>query len=151
MYFNFKIRVSSPSSDNRIFLYEVIMPSPRGQKNIKQQGSSVYPRARVFWQIPASGMSQAMQRINREGGKIVKITPIVSCYPSPHKFLPFPWWVEISTKNPRCIYYFGPFDSKQEAQREQSGYIEDLQEEGAAEITATVKQCQPQVLTQEWQ
>ena len=36
------------------------------------------------------------------------------------------WWLEIITKEPYCIYYFGPFDSLKEAQLEQGGYIEDL-------------------------
>ncbi|NES84519.1 MAG: DUF1816 domain-containing protein, partial [Moorea sp. SIO2B7] len=51
---------------------------------------------------------------------------------------------------PRCTYYFGPFDSFNEAQSHQPGYIEDLQEEGAEGITVEIKQCQPQILTQEW-
>ncbi|MEH1910282.1 DUF1816 domain-containing protein [Nostoc sp.] len=59
----------------------------------------------------------------------------------------FAWWVEINTIVPRCTYYFGPFDSEKEAQLSRSGYIEDLYQEGARDIIALVKQCQPDVLT----
>ncbi len=62
----------------------------------------------------------------------------------------FPWWVEIYTVKPRCLYYFGPFDSMAEAKEYQSGYIEDLEKEGAEGITVAIKQCKPQELTQEW-
>ena len=41
--------------------------------------------------------------------------------------LEFAWWVEINTNIPRCIYYFGPFNSEKEAQLYKSGYVEDLQ------------------------
>jgi hypothetical protein len=61
-----------------------------------------------------------------------------------------PWWVEISTAQPSCVYYFGPFESAEEAQIYQPGYIEDLQAEEAEGITVAIKQCQPQILTQEY-
>ena len=62
-----------------------------------------------------------------------------------------PWWVEICTQNPVCIYYFGPFDSAQEAQSYQAGYLEDLTAEKAEGITTRIKQCEkPEVLTKEW-
>lgn len=57
------------------------------------------------------------------------------------------WWVEIITAQPRCIYYFGPFASFQEAQLSQSGYLEDLKGEGAQGINTQLKRCQPQTLT----
>ncbi len=62
-----------------------------------------------------------------------------------------PWWVEISTKSPHCLYYFGPFDSFAEAQSHKPGYVDDLEKEGALGITVEIKQCQPVILTQEWQ
>ncbi len=52
-----------------------------------------------------------------------------------------PWWVEISTAQPRCLYYFGPFDSENEAAQHQGGYIEDLEKEGAQQIDVTIKSC----------
>jgi hypothetical protein len=57
------------------------------------------------------------------------------------------WWVEINTSIPLCTYYFGPFDSQSEAQDSRSGYVEDLCLEGARDIIALVKQCQPNLLT----
>ncbi|MBE9165993.1 DUF1816 domain-containing protein [Pleurocapsales cyanobacterium LEGE 06147] len=57
------------------------------------------------------------------------------------------WWVEIQTNIPRCIYYFGPFESAKEARLSQVGYLEDLLEEKARGITVEIKQCQPENLT----
>jgi Domain of unknown function (DUF1816) len=57
------------------------------------------------------------------------------------------WWIEISTVQPYCTYYFGPFQNHQEAQTMCPGYIEDLQEEGAREIKALIKRCNPDKLT----
>lgn len=62
----------------------------------------------------------------------------------------FPWWVKIYTAKPRCLYYFGPFDSMAEAKENQAGYIEDLEKEGAEGMTVSIEQCKPQELTQEW-
>ena len=60
-----------------------------------------------------------------------------------------PWWVEILTEFPRCLYYFGPFDSEEEAINHQFGYQDDLEKEGAKGINITIKQCLPKILTQE--
>ena len=57
------------------------------------------------------------------------------------------YWAEITTDNPRCIYYFGPFLSKQEALSAQYGYIEDLKGEQAQGIAVLTKRCQPKQLT----
>ncbi|MEC4816570.1 MAG: DUF1816 domain-containing protein [Scytonema sp. PMC 1069.18] len=57
------------------------------------------------------------------------------------------WWIEIVTAYPRCIYYFGPFASTEEAERLQAGYIEDLEQEGSQVIMIQIKWCQPQELT----
>ncbi|MBD2092925.1 DUF1816 domain-containing protein [Microcoleus sp. FACHB-1515] len=57
------------------------------------------------------------------------------------------WWVEITTAEPRCTYYFGPFVRSKEAQDAHSGYVEDLQREGARDIQVHIRQCQPTVLT----
>jgi hypothetical protein len=61
--------------------------------------------------------------------------------------LNFAWWVEISTTQPKCLYYFGPFLNEAAAQQALPGYIEDLETEGAKEITAIVKRCKPLQLT----
>ncbi|WP_089094088.1 DUF1816 domain-containing protein [Nodularia sp. NIES-3585] len=57
------------------------------------------------------------------------------------------WWVEIITTEPLCTYYFGPFANFAEAEFAHSGYIEDLEFEGAQGIKFTIKRCQPKVLT----
>lgn len=58
-----------------------------------------------------------------------------------------PWWVKIITEKPRCTYYFGPFDTVEEAKLSQAGYIEDLEQEGAIGIAVDILQDQPTVLT----
>lgn len=57
------------------------------------------------------------------------------------------WWLEVITKKPHCIYYFGPFDSFREAEQEKNGYIEDLRQEAAEEIEVRVKWHNPRELT----
>ena len=57
------------------------------------------------------------------------------------------WWVKIDTETPHCTYYFGPFDSVTEAQQTQTGYIEDLEQEGAKGIAVNISQSQPKTLT----
>jgi hypothetical protein len=56
-------------------------------------------------------------------------------------------WVEITTENPRCTYYFGPFLFKSDAAAAQAGYVEDLQGEGARNIIVSIKRCKPTNLT----
>ncbi|GET41014.1 protein of unknown function DUF1816 [Microseira wollei NIES-4236] len=57
------------------------------------------------------------------------------------------WWLEVKTKQPYCIYYFGPFDSASEAEQAQEGYLEDLKQEGAQEIEIQIKFYSPNELT----
>ena len=57
------------------------------------------------------------------------------------------WWVEVKTQQPECVYYFGPFLTSGEAQKQMPGYIKDLEDEGAVEIESTVKRCKPTQLT----
>lgn len=56
-------------------------------------------------------------------------------------------WVEVTTSDPHCIYYFGPFQNRREAQIACPGYIEDLKSEGNQGIEVIIKHCQPEVLT----
>ncbi|MEG3436444.1 DUF1816 domain-containing protein [Pannus brasiliensis CCIBt3594] len=58
-----------------------------------------------------------------------------------------PWWVKITTVSPHCLYYFGPFDSFEEARQEQGGYLEDLEEEGARGISLSIERADPHALT----
>ena len=62
-------------------------------------------------------------------------------------FLGKAYWAEITTDNPHCIYYFGPFRNEKEAIAAQSGYVEDLKDEGAEGIIVAIKRCQPEKLT----
>jgi hypothetical protein len=62
-------------------------------------------------------------------------------------FFGFAWWVKVKTDSPRCTYYFGPFLSRQEAESEKPGYLEDLQFEGAQGIAVSIKRCKPTKLT----
>lgn len=58
-----------------------------------------------------------------------------------------PHWVIITTKQPNCTYYFGPFGNYAEADRMQDGYLEDLIEEKAIGISVKIKRCLPKMLT----
>ena len=58
-----------------------------------------------------------------------------------------PYWVEIVTQQPYCLYYFGPFDSYAEAEQMQDGYVEDLVSEKATGISIEIKRCSPTKLT----
>ena len=61
---------------------------------------------------------------------------------------PIPYWLKINTKVPKCIYYFGPFDSPLEAKALQAGYIEDLMAEKALGIHVELEQIpEPPELT----
>ena len=58
-----------------------------------------------------------------------------------------PYWIEITTRKPRCLYYFGAFSSYGEAKQMQSGYVEDLIAEKAEGIEVQIKRCSPSDLT----
>jgi hypothetical protein len=57
------------------------------------------------------------------------------------------WWVEITTEQPRCTYYFGPFATAVEADEAKAGYVEDLEGERAQGIKVAIKRCKPTQLT----
>ena len=57
------------------------------------------------------------------------------------------WWVEVSTTQPRCTYFFGPFGDRQQASRSIAGYIEDLESESARVIKTKIVRCKPVQLT----
>lgn len=128
--------------ENQIFLYEVVF--------LRSSGSLVRRFSRTVLRVPKSRMSQETTRILRQGGKILSIKPLNhESVAIESNLLDQPWWVEITTNQPKCLYYFGPFESFAEALSHQSGYIEDLQSESAVGINTQIKQCQPQILTQE--
>lgn len=57
------------------------------------------------------------------------------------------WWVEVTTNDPNCTYYFGPFSNPLEAADMSPGYVEDLTQEGAQGISTIIKRCHPTELT----
>lgn len=147
---------TNKDANSRVFLYEVVIQPQIGE--LKQINGLIYRQGKLFLKVPYERMNQEMQRIQRLGGKIVSINPLGAMAPLTetagnevmNQHLALPWWVEISTTHPNCLYYFGPFDSREEALDNQAGYVEDLRGEGAQNITLYVKQCQPQILTQAW-
>lgn len=64
-------RASSPSSENRVFVYEVT-----GLRQNDQTERTNYPlrsSSSVYIQVPYNRMNEEMRRISRLGGKIVGI------------------------------------------------------------------------------
>ncbi|MDJ1183897.1 DUF1816 domain-containing protein [Roseofilum casamattae] len=61
--------------------------------------------------------------------------------------LGFAYWIEVTTEIPACTYYFGPFQTQQEAEAAQGGYEEDLKAEAAQGIHSRIEQCKPKFLT----
>lgn len=68
---------------------------------------------------------------------------------SPGRQSKLSWWIEIHTSVPLCTYYFGPFDSQEEARASRTGYVNELYQEEARDIVALVKQGQPHKLTRD--
>jgi hypothetical protein len=64
-----------------------------------------------------------------------------------HKSQNLPWWIEVTTAQPACTYYFGPYSNQQEAVAQQQGFLEDLQSENAVGIKTHIKRTQPEQLT----
>ncbi len=133
------------AANSQVFLIEAIF-----QNALKHANGFVRRRGKVCLKVTYERINAEIQRITRSGGKIISITPLSASNNNYlYKHVALPWWVEIITTYPQCLYYFGPFDSPEEARTFQSGYIEDLEAEGAEGIAVKIKQCQPQVLTQE--
>ena len=59
----------------------------------------------------------------------------------------FGWWIKIVTIEPIYIYYFGAFESYNEAIKHKNGYIEDLTKEGSKIVNIGIQKCQPRELT----
>lgn len=65
-------------------------------------------------------------------------------------FLSTPWWIKVTTAEPNCIYYFGPYDNQSEAIDARPGFIEDLEKEGAVRIETSLQRSpEPDELTVE--
>jgi len=57
------------------------------------------------------------------------------------------WWIEICTNHPFYLYYFGPFDSREEATLKSHGFIHDLREEKAEILSLQIELTRPDQLT----
>ena len=104
--------------------------------------------------VPYQRMSQAIQQIKRLQGKILSIKPlnnenVPSSPVTQIQDSTLPWWVKVLSTHPYCVYYFGPFNSQQEAEANQNGYIQDLEGEGNQGITVEILRAEPTILTQE--
>ncbi|MEB3226128.1 MAG: DUF1816 domain-containing protein [Synechococcus sp.] len=53
------------------------------------------------------------------------------------------WWLKITTVNPFCVYYFGPFASEKIARSHLVGYREDLEQEQAQITQVVLNQAMP--------
>jgi hypothetical protein len=130
--------------NDQMFLLEVaIVP----QASVPKQQKLIQRRGKFFLKVSSEKMSEEIRSIHRLGAKILSITPTATLSGKPQGLA---WWIEVYTDFPRCLYYFGPFDSAAEAESNQADYLEDLHQEGAEGILAQIKQCRPLNLTQEW-
>ncbi|MEM9541902.1 MAG: DUF1816 domain-containing protein [Cyanobacteria bacterium P01_E01_bin.42] len=57
------------------------------------------------------------------------------------------YWIELTTDEPKCLYYFGPFVNTKEAKQHLPGYLEDLESEEARNIQYRIVRCKPEQLT----
>jgi hypothetical protein len=130
--------------NDQIFLLEVVIVP---QASVPKHQKLTQRRGKFFLKVSSERMSQEIRSIHRLGGKILSIAPTSTLNSKPQALA---WWLEVYTDFPRCLYYFGPFDSAAEAESHQADYLEDLRQEGAENILAQIKQCQPFTLTQEW-
>lgn len=51
------------------------------------------------------------------------------------------YWAIVKTKDPECVYYFGPFLTEAEAEQHKAGFIADLNEEGAEIKEFSISRC----------
>ncbi|OYQ67575.1 hypothetical protein B9G53_01075 [Pseudanabaena sp. SR411] len=57
------------------------------------------------------------------------------------------WWISILTAQPLCLYYFGAFSFRQEAESIQDRFIEDLRQEKALILCSNIRFLQPSQVT----
>jgi hypothetical protein len=53
------------------------------------------------------------------------------------------WWLKITTINPFCVYYFGPFVNEKAARSHLPGYQADLEQEQAKITQILLNQMMP--------
>ena len=57
------------------------------------------------------------------------------------------WWLTVLTAQPLCLYYFGAFTTRQEAESLKAEFIEDLRQENALILCASLRFVQPSQVT----
>ena len=57
------------------------------------------------------------------------------------------WWLRVTTKEPCCEYYFGPFSQRCDVAIRRGGFIKDLYDEGATQIETEILWYRPTELT----
>ncbi|WP_055074061.1 DUF1816 domain-containing protein [Pseudanabaena sp. 'Roaring Creek'] len=57
------------------------------------------------------------------------------------------WWIKLFTAKPFYLYYFGAFQTFQEARILKQGFKQDLLDEGASIVCLTIKYCSPNQVT----
>ncbi|PSN19415.1 hypothetical protein C7271_07410 [filamentous cyanobacterium CCP5] len=57
------------------------------------------------------------------------------------------WWIKVTTYQPACTYFFGPFESRNEAIWHQPGFLEDLQAEQPMGLMVDFFRGEPEALT----
>lgn len=50
------------------------------------------------------------------------------------------WWIQVSMKEPECVFFYGPFATQREAESQLSGYVKDLLQEGISDMSIDIQQ-----------
>ncbi len=137
---------SSNQTEDRAFVIEVIGLRPTVEStNLK---NPIRQSGRTVFKVPYTRMSREIRRIVLQGGQILSIRPLSAGDRRDNSSQKeADWWVKVTTHQPKHQFYFGPFWTPHEAESQQPGYVEDLREEGAEEITFEIWQGQPEQLT----
>ena len=51
------------------------------------------------------------------------------------------WWAKVVTGTPKAIYWFGPFLTKRNLNKNLENFINDLSDEGSKDIKHTIIKC----------
>lgn len=139
-------RGSNQQTADRVFVIRAI-----GLRSTIDSATLKYPLRQsgmTEYRVSYSRLGQEIRRITLQGGTIASIRPLgVNDDKTESLENELPWWVQISTQQPNNQFYFGPFGTSHEAESQVPGYVADLNEEGAEDITFEIQQCQPEQLT----
>ena len=51
------------------------------------------------------------------------------------------WWAKIETENPKTIYWYGPFLTKNSLKENMLSFMKDLNDEGSTKIKHSLVRC----------